>query len=93
MNAFWAICCGGEAGAAQHGRAAVSPFGSVNDTDNSEQLGAFSAAPKTGLCGGSVPPHGHLWWPRPSNPLRVSHPFGVSVFKMSADCAINGGAD
>jgi hypothetical protein len=44
-------------------------------------MGAFSATPKTRLCGGSVPTHG-LWlcagtdgrlrWPRPSNPLRNS---------------------
>jgi hypothetical protein len=50
-------------------------------------LGAFFAAQKTGLCGGSVPPHGlrpcAATAPRPSNPLRVSHPSGVSVFIYS----------
>jgi hypothetical protein len=64
-------------------------------------LGAFPAAPKTGLCGGSVPCRDR--WPpavapplqkqirnafrRDLRPLAQLHPFGVSVFKMPADYA------
>jgi hypothetical protein len=52
-----------------------------NDSRNAKNPGAFSAAPKTGLCGGSAAcaADGHLRWPRPSNPLRSQHPLpGVS---------------
>jgi hypothetical protein len=47
--------------------------------DQAKHLGAFFAPQKTGLSGGSAATHGlrpcaaadgHLWWPRPSNPLR-----------------------
>jgi hypothetical protein len=60
-------------------------------------LGAFFAAQKTGLCGGSAAyaADGHLRWPRPSNPLRSygvrrwrprlvpKHPQRVSIIPMS----------
>jgi hypothetical protein len=46
----------------------------IQDAYSKLHLGAFPAAPKTGLCGGSAAcaADGHLWWPRPSNPLRSS---------------------
>jgi hypothetical protein len=46
----------------------------MQDAFSQLYLGAFSAAPKTGLCGGSAAyaADGHLRWPRPSNPLRTN---------------------
>jgi hypothetical protein len=52
-------------------------------------LGAFSATPKTGLCGAPLfAPAPAAPWLNPSNPLRTStHPYRVSGFIMSADYA------
>jgi hypothetical protein len=48
----------------------VSPIKLTRIRIFSNHLGAFFAPQKTGLSGGFVAAHGHLRWPRPSNPLR-----------------------